>query len=106
MLFWVADSYKALGRPLEAAQLYLRSAILQDPFAMDPWAQTARYYAAEQLAAAGLPADARNIYRGLLNATKDPGRQAVLRNNIQQLMLAPADSNTSPGISLPQEGSE
>ncbi len=106
ILFWAADSCKEMARHLQAARLYLRSAILLEPFAMDPWAQTARYYAAEELAKAGLHADARNIYRGLLNSTKDPGRQAVLRNNIQQLMLETGNKDSRPGIYLQQDGSE
>ena len=88
ILFWTADSLKALGRHEEAGRMYLQSAVLPDPFAMDPWAQTARYHAAESLALAGFTEDAHTLYTGLLNATRDPSRQAVLRNNIQQLMLS------------------
>ncbi|HEV2321171.1 MAG TPA: hypothetical protein VGT42_02305, partial [Gammaproteobacteria bacterium] len=53
MLYWTADSYKALGDYAKAAELYLRSAILLDPYSMDQWAQTARYQAAQMLAKAG-----------------------------------------------------
>lgn len=93
ILFWVADSYSALDEHGQAARLYLRSAGLEDTYAMDPWAQTARYRAAQSLADAGLRGDAVIILRALLNATRDPGRQAVLRHEIEQLSrLLPSDS--------------
>ena len=90
MLYWTADSYKALGEYSKAAELYLRSALLLDPYAMDQWAQTARYQAAQALAKAGYIEDARNLYKGLMNATRDPAQQAVLQHDLQQLMLMPA----------------
>ncbi|MGA9852733.1 MAG: hypothetical protein WBR15_07365 [Gammaproteobacteria bacterium] len=89
LLFWIADSYKALEDYAQAAELYLRSATLVDPYAMDQWAQSARYQAAQMLAKAGYLDDARNLYQGLLNATRDPGQQAMLRHDLQQLMLLP-----------------
>lgn len=95
MLYWTADSYKALGDYSQAAELYLRSAMLLDPYSMDQWAQTARYQAAQALAKAGYVDDARNLYKGLMNATRDPAQQAVLQHDLQQLMLMPA--NKSPG---------
>jgi len=87
LLFWTADSHAALGAHAEAARLYLGSATALDAFAMDPWAQTARYRAAQELAKAGLIADARRQYAALQNATHDPARQAVLRHELQQLAL-------------------
>ena len=99
MLYWMADSYKALGDHVEAAQLYLLSAIQPGPFTMDPWAQTARYHAAEELAAAGLVDDARHLYQALLNATQDPGRQAVLRRAIQQLLLVAPEAGKATPVS-------
>ncbi len=90
VLYWIADSYKALGQYDTAARFYLRSATLVDPKAMDPWAQTARYQAAEVLAQAGLRSDARNLLQRLLKVTKDPERRAVLQNKLQQLWLRPA----------------
>lgn len=90
LLFWQADSWQALGNPARAAYLYLQSATLTDPAAMDPWAQTARYHAAQSLAVAGLLEDARRIYQTLLNSTREPGRRAVLRNEIQRLQLRSA----------------
>ena len=89
LLFWIADSYKGLGDYAQAAELYLRSATLTDPYAMDNWAKSARYQAAQMLAKAGYLQDARNLYQGLLNATRDPGQQALLRHDLQQLMLMP-----------------
>ena len=90
LLFWIADSYKALGDYSQAAELYLRSATLIDPYSMDNWAKSARYQAAQMLAKAGYIADARNVYQGLLNATSDPAQQALLRHDLQALMLMPA----------------
>jgi hypothetical protein len=87
VLFWMADSLQELERYDEAAYLYLKSATLADPTAMDPWAQTARYRAAKALVDAGLVEDARRIYTTLLRATKDASRQAVLQNELQRLHL-------------------
>lgn len=89
VLYWTADSFKALGQYQEAARLYLRSATLLDIKAMDQWAQSARYQAAEALARAGLRADAKRVYTQLLQATKDPARRAVLRSKLQHLWLRP-----------------
>ena len=87
LIFWMADSLVAGESYVEAARLYLKSAMMPGPHAMDPWAQTARYQAAEALAKAGLRDDARFLYEGLLAATEEPDRQAVLRRAIQQLWL-------------------
>jgi hypothetical protein len=87
VLFWMADSLQALERYDEAAYLYLKSATLADPTAMDPWSQTARYRAAKSLLDAGLADDARQIYSLLLRATKDASRKAVLQNELQRLHL-------------------
>jgi hypothetical protein len=94
LLFWQADSWQALGNPARAAYLYLQSATLTDPTAMDPWAQTARYHAAQSLADAGLLEDARRVYQALLNSTREPGRRAVLSNEIQRLQLRSAARET------------
>ncbi|MFQ5643101.1 MAG: tol-pal system YbgF family protein [Thiogranum sp.] len=90
LLFWMADSLQELDQYEQAAYLYLKSATLMDATAMDPWAQTARYRAAQALAEAGLLDDARQIYNGLLRATRDAGRKAVLQNEIQRLHLVSA----------------
>ncbi|HEY3859257.1 MAG TPA: tetratricopeptide repeat protein [Gammaproteobacteria bacterium] len=96
MLYWTADSYKAIGDYAKAAELYLRSAMLPGPFTMDPWAQTARYQAAQMLAQAGYLDDARKLYDGLLSATNDPAQQAVLNHDLQQLLLM----TNKPGTEL------
>lgn len=87
LLFWQADSYKALGEYERAATLYLRSATLFDPYAYDAWGQTSRFHAAEALAEAGLVTDARSIYEDLLRVTKEQDRRVVLRHRLQQLQL-------------------
>lgn len=87
ILFWMADSFKALTQYERAALLYLQSAMYIGPDAMDPWAQTARFSAAESLQKAGLVDDARRIYQSLLAITKEPTRRSVLRHKIQQLWL-------------------
>ena len=85
LAFWTAESEEALGHHARAARLYLFSATALDPFAMDPWAQTARYHAARALADAGFPADAMRQLRRLLAVTKDPARRAVLEHEIRRL---------------------
>ncbi|HEB58397.1 MAG TPA: hypothetical protein ENJ01_04175 [Gammaproteobacteria bacterium] len=87
LLYWMADSRKAQKAYAEAARLYLRSAMLPDPKAGDPWAQTARYQAATALARAGLKNDARDLFEHLLRTTKDPARRAVLNRELQHLWL-------------------
>ena len=87
ILFWIGDSYKALEKYDQAALLYLQSAMLPDPEAMDPWAQTARFNAAESLQKSGLVDDSRRIYEALLSITQEPARRALLNHNIQQLWL-------------------
>ena len=92
----MAASLPAMEKYDEAAYLYLKSATLQDPMAMDPWAQTARYHAAKMLAEAGLVEDARQIYSSLLRATRDASRRAVLENEIQRLHLVSATKREDP----------
>ena len=87
ILFWMGDSFKGLEQYERAALLYLQSAMYIGPDAMDPWAQTARFSAAESLQKAGLVDDARRIYQSLLAVTEEPARRSVLRHNIQQLWL-------------------
>jgi len=93
LLFWMAESLQVLEQYDQAAYLYLKSATLSDPMAMDPWAQTARYRAAKVLVEAGLLKDARQIYSSLLRATRDASRKAVLENEIQRLHLVSAVKN-------------
>ncbi len=87
ILFWMADSFKAIKQHERAALLYLQSAMFIGPEAMDPWAQTARFNAAESLQKAGLVDDARRIYQALLDVTKEDARRSLLKHNIQQLWL-------------------
>ncbi len=88
ILFWQADSYKALGQYEQAAWFYMRSAILLDPYALDPWAQTCRFHAAGTLAEAGLTQDARALYEQLLGVTQNEQRRQVLSQKLQQLRLS------------------
>ncbi len=87
LLFWQADSYKAMQQFPKAAWLYLRSATLLDAIGMDPWGQTARFRAAESLAEAGLIEDARRLYQGLMKVTPEPGRRAMIKYKLQELWL-------------------
>lgn len=88
VLYWRADSHKALNQYVQAAQLYLESAWLPGADRADQWSQTAQYQAADALAQAGMTEDARRIYRRLLAFTNDPGRRAVLHSRLQQLSLS------------------
>ena len=85
MYYWMADSRKAQERYADAAQLYLKSAMHPQPDNMDPWAQTARYQAAESLARAGLYKDAEVLFEHLLRVTTEPTRQATLKRELQRL---------------------
>lgn len=87
ILFWMADSFKALKQYERASLLYLQSAMFPGPDVMDPWAQTARFNAAESLQKAGMVDDARRLYQKLLDITQEPARRSVLTHNIQQLWL-------------------
>ncbi len=87
ILYWIADSYHGLEKYDQAAVLYLQSAMLPGTDAMDPWAQTARYHAAENLQKSGLIDDARRIYQDLLRVAQDPAQRSLLSHNIQQLWL-------------------
>lgn len=90
LLFWMADSRHAQQQYAEAARLYLRSATLIDNTSMDPWAQTARYQAARNLAKAKMAGDAAFIYQQLLRITESPERRAVLLQELEQLRLQQA----------------
>ncbi len=87
ILYWKADSWRGQQKFEQAALLYLQSAMLPAPDSMDPWAQTARYNAAESLQSAGLIDDARRIYQALLAVTDDAARRSVLNHKVQQLWL-------------------
>ncbi|MDH5600335.1 MAG: hypothetical protein OEY78_03415 [Gammaproteobacteria bacterium] len=85
--YWMADSRKALQDYSTAARLYLRSAMHGESKGLDPWGQTARYQVAEMLAKADYVEDAHTLYQQLLNGTKEPARRAVLKHELQKLML-------------------
>ena len=86
LAYWKAESLQKLGRYTEAAMLYLESAPAADG-SFDPWYQTAIFQAAEAMADGGLLNDARRQYLTLLNITVDPGRQAVIKQRLQDLRL-------------------
>ena len=68
LYYWMADSHQSQEEYAEAARLYLKSAMLIGPDAMDPWAQTARYQAGVGSgAAAGAddPIDAQVLFKQL-----------------------------------------
>ena len=88
LYYWMADSRHAQSRYTDAAELYLKSAMLLDGKGWDPWGQTARYQAAKSLGKAGLIEDAYFIYQRLLKVTKEEDRRAVLRYEVQKLQLA------------------
>ena len=87
LYYWMAESRKASEAYAEAARLYLKSAMLLDQKAGDPWGQTARYQAADALAQAGMVRDARVLFQQLLKTTTDPGRRAMLNRQLQKLWL-------------------
>ncbi len=84
VLYWMADLRMAQGNSLEAARLYLRSAMLVGADTMDGWAQAARYQAALALINAGVVTDGLDIYRSLLTVVDDPERRALLQREIQR----------------------
>jgi len=88
-LYWTADSYRpsglSQGRGTVSAFGHAAESFLHGPVGADrslPGGTGTRK--------AGFIEDARNLYRGLLNATHDAARQAVLEHDLQQLMLLPA----------------
>lgn len=83
--YWMADSRKAQKRYVDAAELYLKSAMYPDPKSMDPWSQTAHYQAAVVLAKAGLYQDAQTLLNRLLTVTKDPDRREALQRELQKM---------------------
>lgn len=95
IFFWMADSYKANENHMRAARFYMKSATHIVEKDKDPWAQTARYQAAESLAKAGLLNDARTLYKQLLEVTKEPARRAVLQHELQKLWLLKDEKSTS-----------
>lgn len=88
--FWAGQAYEALGDYQRAALSYLRTAYLAgETGATDDWGQLGRYHAAAVLAKAGLRADARRLYAGLLGADTDPARRAYALRALDQLECRP-----------------
>lgn len=84
--FWAGQAYEALGDYQRAALSYLRTAYLAgETGATDDWGQLGRYHAAAVLAKAGLRADARRLYAGLLGTDTDPARRAYALRALDQL---------------------
>ena len=100
--YWMADSRKAQQDYSAAARLYLRSAMHGENNGLDPWGQTARYQVAEMLAKAELFEDAHNMYQQLLDGTKEPARRAVLKHELQKLLLLRKPEQVEK-ISVPEE---
>ncbi len=100
LYYWMADSRKAQSRYTEAAELYLKSAMLLDGEGWDPWGQTARFQAAKALGSAGLIEDAYYIYQRLLKVTKEEDRRAVLRYEVQKLQLAKTEEQEATGDTI------
>ncbi|MEK7323059.1 MAG: hypothetical protein AABZ84_08275 [Pseudomonadota bacterium] len=84
--FRAGQAYEALSDYQRAALSYLRTAYLAgETGAADAWGQLGRYHAAAVLAKAGLRADARRLYAGLLGADTDPARRAYALRALDQL---------------------
>lgn len=87
LLYWLGDDEARMKRWHRAAADYLWSAAVESPFAMDPWAQSARFKAARALAHAGLDADALRQYQALFNASSNVAQKALLADKIRHLKL-------------------
>ncbi|MCP4010946.1 MAG: hypothetical protein GY726_15705, partial [Proteobacteria bacterium] len=86
ILFWQAQSYDAKNERIIAAQLYLRSAMVEAN-GFDQWGQSARYHAATTLMEAGAYFDARRLFEALLSVAKDTTRRATIKLALQRLWL-------------------
>jgi len=97
ILYWIGKAYSGLESPLNAARAYLEAATFNSPYAMDQWAQTARFSAASALTQAGLYGDAKRIYEGLLNATSDPAEQAQIKQKLAAVRTLANRAGNKPG---------
>jgi len=86
ILFWEAQSYDAIDQRMVAAQLYLRSAMVEEN-GFDQWGQSARYHAAYTLMEAGAYFDARRLFEALLSVASDTARRATIKQALQRLWL-------------------
>lgn len=84
--FWIAESHDALGQHMKAADYFLFSA-MQRANGHDQWGRSARYRAAEALLAGNFFADARTLFRDLLETTKDESGISALELKLQQVWL-------------------
>ena len=84
--FWQAQSWSKLNNHEDAALMYLQSAWMVDK-GNDPWGQTARFNAAEELSDAGLIGDAQRVFQALLKQTRNKKRRAVIRSRLKGLWL-------------------
>lgn len=86
ILFWKAQSYDEKEERFTAAQLYLRSAMVEAN-GFDQWGQSARYHAAYTLMEAGAYFDARRLFDALLLVATDSARRATIKQALQRLWL-------------------
>jgi hypothetical protein len=86
ILFWKAQSYDALDERITAAQLYLRSAMVEAN-GFDQWGQSARYHAAYTLMEAGAYFDARRLFEALQSVATDTARRTTIKQALQRLWL-------------------
>ncbi len=100
LFYWLGEDESRLGHWRRAAWDYLWSAAMLSPFAMDPWAQSARFKAARALTHAGLDRDALRQYEGLFNAASTTSQKAFIAAKIRALKLQlalRAQARTGPG---------
>lgn len=86
ILFWRAQSHDALDERTTAAQLYLRSAMVEAN-GFDQWGQSARYHAAYTLMEAGAYFDARRLFEALQSVATDTARHTTIKQALQRLWL-------------------
>ncbi len=86
LAYWIGESYQATHQYITAANYFLYSALLENE-GFDLWGISARYYAAQSLESAHLYADARKLYRSLLDYITDEARLTELNQKIRDLSL-------------------
>ena len=83
-LYWIAESSSELDRPIQSADLFIRSANLTNT-PNDDWGQSAHYRAAEELVKANLKEDATRLFYKVRQVTLDPRRKALIDQKIQEI---------------------